>query len=231
MVQLMVALVIAGCGSKQQVFARTALWGGEEGDPVVLGAVLLAWSAFEGSCKKSSWYDDLDNEPRFAPCNEKPVALEVMCDGQCRLIPERRGETRAETKVIPLALGPLSVHLTSTRKDTGEIVRRSFAFQVVEPTRIAIQCWFPAGFELCGPEGVSAAHPEIAVEIYAGDRRQRGVMLRVNGRERELTRDDPVWSLAELFPDARDGDGVRRGTYTVELALGKLVERYQIVAR
>jgi hypothetical protein len=228
--RLLLVLVpgLVGCVGKP-IHPRTDLWQRGDGQ-VVLGATLEAFGSWAATCKVGSILDKDERDSQ--PCEEKPVKMEVSCEGPCRLINRSRGDTLGLTQVVPQALGRLVVHIVNTRVDTQQVDGKSFALIVVKPTKLALQCLSPAGsYALCGPDGVAAANPVVRPDVFLGDRRVRNVFLQINQQTREIRDGAPPLSLAELFPDAREGDGVKPGTYTIELELAGLSERYQLVAQ
>jgi hypothetical protein len=124
------------------------------------------------------------------------------------------------------------IHAKSTRLSTGEVDSVTYFVEVVGPQRLALGCRDANhSFAPCGPDGVSAASPMIRPEIYLDGSLRDSRLLRINSLVTPVDRSSSHISLAQLFPEAREGDGVRPGTYSVELSLAGVTERYQVVAR
>ena len=218
-----------GCTSSNRPPPHTSLSQITQGQ-VVLGAILEAHGSWPTICRwknKNLSLDD-DNEASPAKCEYAQSRVDVTCDGPCRI-----NKRSARPEVTALALGQLVVHVTQTRVDTDQVDRKSFPFEVVKPTKFALECRTARyTYTTCGPDGVDAAVPELRVDVFIGERRQYDLVMQINGKPHELRSSGGgnTVSLADLFPDARDGDGIKPGTYAVELELGGVIERYQVAA-
>lgn len=226
--RLLLLLGLAGCAPA--IHPITSLSRGDSGR-VVLGEPLVVSGHWWAMCTTNH----LDkNGPDQEICHQQRVRLEAWCEGECRVEGERIrvGEKGASAMVVPLALGRIYVRAKNTRLSTGEVDSRTFFVEVVGPQRLALGCQGAhRSFAPCGPEGVSAAAPVIRPEIYLDGLRRDSRLLRVNAAVTPVSASDPYLSLAQLFPEARQGDGVAPGTYPIELTLAGITERFQVLAR
>ncbi len=203
--------------------------------PVVIGGAVEVSARWTATCNRTGFYSDSD--PKYEECGVRPVRLEVTCDGPC--LPHAASHedpSRAAAELIATAEGQLALELVSTRADTGKVHRRRATVEVVPPERLTLDCIklsdrYPReAYTTCGPRGVPAMRPLMYPHIYAAGQEQWSTLLRINHTAHYPARNTPPLSLVDLYPEARDGDGVRPGFYTVELELAGLVERFQIEA-
>jgi len=223
------AIVLAGCATTSHTTHSSTYVGPQS--PAVVGSELSASSSWSATCKESLLFSK--NEPESRPCDHKPVRIEVECIGACSIMgsPIAEDAKHASVRILATAIGKLAIRIASTRTDTGAKEVRSFVIDIVAPDKLGLACATEMSRAVCGPEGVSALKPLVYPQVFIGGHEQFSRQLRVNGRERAVSASSPALSLADLFPEARLGDGVAPGTYTLELALANLVERYQVVAR
>jgi hypothetical protein len=229
------AVSAAGCAS-QSLHPSTNLWGAEA--PVTVGTTLTVAAGWSEVCTEG-WLDK--NGPRDAECHPKPVQVEVACEGPCKIEngeAVKRDETAAMVNIIALDRGTISIHAKNRRVGSSAAESKDFTVNVVAPDHLALECLHPKDtsaheFVPCGPEGVSAQTPLVRPRIYVGDREVDSVFLTVNSivTPVEPRRGLTEVSLADLFPDARQGGGIAAGTYTVTLSLAGVTEHFQVVAR
>ncbi len=199
--------------------------------PVVVGAELLASGSWSGTCTENRF--DAKHDPTERPCDYKPTRIEVECQGACDVeepgIDE--GAQSASLRVFTTKIGRAGIRISNTRTDTGAKDVKAFYIDVVAPERLALDCEVGTSQMACGPEGVSAENPLVYPRVFVLDIEQWSHLLKINGKPRGISSKRRAISLADLFPDARQGDGIAPGTYLVELSLAGLVEKYQVVAR
>lgn len=204
----------------------------EDGGRAVLGEPLVVSGHWWAMCA-THHFDK--NGPKQEVCHQQQVRFEAWCQGECRVEGDRVvvREKGASVMVVPLALGRIHVHAKNTRLSTGEVDTRTFSVDVVPPERLALRCQHDdnLSFAPCGPEGVSAAAPVIRPEIFLDSLQRGSRLLRVNSVVTPFDPSTPPLSLAQLFPEARQGEGVTAGTYPIELSLAGVTARFRVLAR
>lgn len=216
---------------------RTALF---DESPHLLGALVQVSAAWNDSCR--DWSAELvsmksGGSPGTISCHEKAFRLELACEPRCAQ-PEKDEsfpEHSLVATVIPLEVGRLTLTASSTRTDTGETHKVVFPpLLIVLPDRLALTCDSSDGYAPCGPDGVSAAKPLLAVETFIGERAEYTTALRINGMSLPVPRGfarDARFSLADIFPEHRVGDGVAPGTYMLTIEVGTVISRWQVTAK
>jgi hypothetical protein len=230
LLSLILTLLLGGC--TPTIRPVTGL-GQEDTGRVVLGEPLPLVGSWWAMCTTGH----LDkNGPHEEVCHRQRVRLEAWCEGPCRVEGPRvrEGETGTSATVVALGLGRIQVHAKNTRLSTGEVNARTFAVEVLPPERLALGCRedaMPQSFGRCGPRGVPAAAPMIRPEIYLDGEKRSSRLLRVNSVVTPISHVTVGLSLARLFPEARQGGGVKPGTYPIELSLAGITERFQVLAQ
>lgn len=207
----------------------------------VLGANLHVGASWQGSCLSwSAVFDNLlaksesSHSPETEPCKQKPFAVTVECSSKCSHRGPREATGAISLTVIPEELGPLTITVASQRTDTGATSTVTLpSVLVVLPDRLELRCATDPDSGRttpCGPDGVPASYPVLTAAIHVDDRTETSSALRVNGQPIDDTNIQRI-SLADLYPDAREGDGVKPGTYPVTLAVGPTTSTWQVAAR
>lgn len=221
-------LLALAAGCAKSIYPSTSLG---PPSPIVVGGELTASGSWSGTCKENLF--DAKHDPTETPCDYKPVRIEVECKGACDVEEPAidEGEKGASLRVFATKLGRAGVRISNTRTDTGAKDVKAFYFEVVAPERLALECEVGTSHMPCGPEGVSAQNPLVYPQIFVLDHEQWSHQLMINGKQRGVSAKRRSISLADLFPEARDGDGIKPGTYLVELSLAGVSEKFQVVAR
>jgi hypothetical protein len=221
------ALGVAACGPTRIAPVEPSISHSE--GAVVVGAPVEVSGSWSATCDRAGIAAD---RTEAVSCDEKPIRLEVSCDGSCAFdggSGVREAPAFATIDVIPTAVGALTIHVLLRRTDSDGERGKTFTVQVQPPQRLALRCaTADTNMEPCGPEGVPAASPVIEPIVYLDDRPTYSTFLRINGKP--YARGTKV-TLADLYPDASAGTGVKPGTYDVTVELAGMVEHYQVVAR
>ena len=218
-------LALAGCGALTPA-ARSLGASAPEfvGEPVTTA---VSWDArcfslgvfMDDLASKSGHTSDYSDT-----CRDQRFRVHVECSLRCE-VPANGSVVfgRAIVEVIPLEPGRLSLAVTLTRDD-GEA--RTFEVPsaiVTMPDALSLQCWNGGAAATCEPRGVPASAAFVTPVPF-------NTAMRINGWPvRDASR--PIIPLAELFPAARLGTGVRPGTYPITLELGGVKTRWDVVAR
>jgi len=237
------ACVLAGTGISacNHPTPRTGLASGVRPRHVI-GSTVEVVASWEATCTDwglafQSVFNKNDDDPSDSKvtCKEKPFAVEVSCSTRCEHTEPVVAKGATTVGVVPRELGPLVITAVSTRTDTNEVHRASLpAIVIALPDRLELRCWLGAETapKLCGPDGVDAAHPILVPVVQLDGVTEVTTALTVNGAPVPADfASHPRVSLADLYPDARRGDGVEPGTYRVELAVGSVIGRWKVVAR
>lgn len=235
---LLLAVVVASACNKPK--PETTMYSGVGRDVTkhVLGARLYIGASWQARCTDwSAAFDDLlskngdDYDDDTEPCKEKPFELTISCSSKCTQLGPRTSSGAIGVTVIPDELGPLTITATQRRTDTGQTSTKTLpGVLVVEPDRLELQCETGGQQIPCGPDGVDASKPQLKAVIHVGDRTEESAALRVNGKGLPDPQ-SPFFSLADIYPEAREGDGIKPGTYAVQLAVGAKTSTWQVVAR
>lgn len=219
-------LAAAACAS--QARPKTTL----DADTTVPGAEVTIRGSWSKTCGRHTGSSLKSGADVDVDCQHAPIRVQVEC-GPCEVVGPAVQETSTEfsARVVPLQLGQLVVKVTQTRTDTGEQHVEHRTIDVIPPASFGYHCMSEGSSYGCSE--VQASEPIIRPVIATSQARLAGYsrFLRINGKPVPQSVELTGISLAELFPDARVGEGIAPGTYPVELSLGARVERFAIIAR
>ena len=181
-----------------------------------------------------------------ADCKYEPIRVEVQCSA-CEIVGPRVQEVEEsyEVRLVTLQPGPLHVLVTLTRLDTGEQHVEDRTIDVLTPNVLTFLCFDKRPYAChtttpdasrvtdADPRILSAADPRIVVVagVHGVNQGVQSRLMRVNGKFVPAEASLVGFSLAEVFPAARVGDGIAPGLYPVEVALGDSVHHFKVLAR
>jgi hypothetical protein len=201
-----------------------------ESGALVVGEPMDVEGFWSSTCTKTNWHKEADK----VSCNFQRVRLDVRCDLPCKAEPYITSDTETfrHQRVIPLGSGTYRIEAKTTRVETGEQDVQNYTIEVSPPDRVELLCLLdPQASETqygpCSPDGVPATRPLVNVRALRAGKDRSSELLEVNGK---IIGTGPR-SLAELFPEARVGEGVSPGTYVIDVALAGVTSRYKVVAR
>ena len=232
------ALAFAACATPAVPETRFAV--NDEGIPHVLGARLSVRAGWESTCV--NWSAVLENAVssneshlgEHVACKGKPFQLQIACSSPCLHDGQPISPGAIAVTVIPQTLGPLTITAILRRIENGETSQQTLpAVMVVLPDWLELRCRVQNTTRIdapCGPEGVPAEPPQLMPVVHVGDHTETSTALTVNGKPVPGAEGE-AFSLVDVFPEARDGDGIKPGTYVVTLSIGQVSSTWQVVAR
>ncbi|MBS1120282.1 MAG: hypothetical protein H6Q90_2510 [Deltaproteobacteria bacterium] len=192
---------------------------------------------------EATWYEECEPDLEFdagdggnsypTPCHFQRFLLELSCEGgPCDVPGATPSKGVTDASVTPRGPGRFVVTAKMTHDDSGEVYSRSTTVEVTSPEALDVTC-----YPKCDGRGVRAAQPEVEVFAHISDApgiRLYSSQIRVNGvvptYQSSSSTQGWFFSLAELFPDRRSGDGVQPGTYVLDLDLDGVTATYSVNA-
>lgn len=189
---------------------------------VIVGEDIVVSGRWYRTCSDRTGWSD--GEAQEIECETRPSRLEVRVQGACVRGP---GTDEEIITVVPTSAGTCRIDATTTRLDNGKTRHASYEYRIVD-VEPELYCFGEQRTgHACAGHTVSAGDPRIHVQARIDEAWHMRGDTTVNGMHVGVQQ----VSLVDLFPDAKQGQGVQPGPYEVEVAYGGRTRQYQLDVR